>query len=324
MWPVMAAAAWHGGLAQTVRQRQQATGSPAERVPLSVRLDVFHTQREGERAVRREWQTAEAHGEKAEAVERARARVGRRGKDRRGFNRRLARAWQRAVAAFAVAEGRAQAWRRALAALAVFRPDGQLNDRTWAAAELHAVAAALPGPRWAKTRRMLHDERSLTFLDRLHEELAVAEPRPEVRAALVTCWRRRRTGTPPGKRAASAWEVVRPMLDRCVQRQLGAGGEEAYRRVGRVLRRVVRASSAVECVNRIVRMHQARHRHLTQPLLDLKRLYGNARPFVWGQRRKHSPYQLLGLDLPSYDPWMLVQMDLEELQQKLSTQGLAA
>lgn len=313
------------GLAQAARQRQQAAPSPGEAVPLRVRLDVFHTQREGERALRLEWQQAEAHWETAEAVERARARVGRRGHDRRGFNRRLARVWKRAVAAFEGAEACERAWRRAVAALAVFRPDGQLNDRTWAAAELQAAAAALPGPRWAKARRMLQDERSLTFLDRLHEDLAAAEPRPEVRAALVACWRRRPAAAPPGQpAAASAWDVLRPVLDGCVHQQLGAGGEEAYRRVARVLRRVVRASSAVECINSVVRMHQARHRHLTQPLLDLKRLYWNGRAFVSGQRRQRCPYQLLGLLLPSYDPWTLLQMDPEQLQQKLSTRRLAA
>jgi hypothetical protein len=37
----------------------------------------------------------------------------------------------------------------------------------------------------------------------------------------------------------------------------------AYQRVSRV-RRVVRASSAVEGVNSVVRRHQARHRNLSQ------------------------------------------------------------
>jgi hypothetical protein len=87
---------------------------------------------------------------------------------------------------------------------------------------------------------------------------------------------------------------------------------------------VVRASSAVECVNSVVRMHQARHRKLTQPLLDLKRLYWNSRAFVGGRRRKRCPYEHLGLALPSYDPWTLLQMDPRDLEQQLSTSRLAA
>jgi len=40
-------------------------------------------------------------------------------------------------------------------------------------------------------------------------------------------------------------------------------------RVSGVLRQTVRASSAVECMNSVLRMHQSRHRTLTQGLLDL-------------------------------------------------------
>jgi hypothetical protein len=48
--------------------------------------------------------------------------------------------------------------------------------------------------------------------------------------------------------------------------------QQAYARVEEMPDRVVRASSAVECVNSVVRMHPARHRHVSQSLLDLKRL----------------------------------------------------
>jgi hypothetical protein len=328
-WPHVRDVAADGGsglerglkLAAAQRRQQAAAGGPPA-VPLHVRLDVFHTRREGERALRLDWQQAEALWEAAEHVERAQARVGRRGHDRRGFNRRWARVWRRAVAAFHEVEARERAWQRALAALGIFRPDGQLNDRAWAAAELRAATAALPGSRWAKTRRLLRDSRSLTFLDRLHEDLALAAPHPPARAALVACWRRRqaRRAAPAGS-AAPAGEVVRPLIDGQILRQ--AGGEEAYRKVARVLHRVVRASSAVECVNSVVRMHQARHRKLTQPLLDLKRLYWNGRAFVAGRRRGRCPYQHLGLKLPSYDPWTLLQMDPKDLEQQLSTSRLA-
>jgi hypothetical protein len=109
-----------------------------------------------------------------------------------------------------------------------------------------------------------------------------------------------------------------------VRAQLGEGWEESYRRVSRVLRGVVRASSAVECVNSVVRMHQARHRNLSQELLDLKRLYFNGRAFREGQRQRRCPYQLLGLKLPTYDPWALLQLDPAQLEQLLSTPELAA
>jgi hypothetical protein len=79
----------------------------------------------------------------------------------------------------------------------------------------------------------------------------------------------------------------------------GEGGAVALRLVRGVLRRAYRASSAVEGLNSVVRMHPGRHRRLTQGLLDLKRLSWNCRPFRTGQRKKHTPYGLLGLKLPT-------------------------
>ena len=70
----------------------------------------------------------------------------------------------------------------------------------------------------------------------------------------------------------------------------------------------------------VVRMHQGRHRHVSQEMLDLKRLYWNCRVFREGKRKKRSPYELLGLKLPTSDWWQLLQMDPQELEQELSTQ----
>ena len=80
------------------------------------------------------------------------------------------------------------------------------------------------------------------------------------------------------------------------------------------------ASSAVEGVNSVVRMHQGRHRHVSQEMLDLKRLYWHCRVFREGKRKGRSPYELLGLKLPTSDWWHLLQMDPQELEQKLLTQ----
>src|SRR5947209_15000267 len=95
---------------------------------------------------------------------------------------------------------------------------------------------------------------------------------------------------------------------------------EDYVKVDELLRQGVRASSAVKGVNSVVRMHQGRHRHVSQGMLDLKRLYWNCRVFCEGKRKGSRPYDLLGLPLPTSDWWQLLQMDPEELEQKLSTQ----
>jgi len=298
---------------------------PAPAVPLRVRLDVFHIQREGSKALRTEWSRAEEAWEEAEQVTRAKTRFDRGGTDRRQFKKdKVAKAWAPAETAFHEAERKERAWQQAVAALAIFRPDGRLNQRAGAAAELQTATAALTGQRWAKTKRMLRDPRALTFLDRLHEDLATAEACPERREALVALWQWRRGAKAAPGETKSAWAELKPRWQAWVAQRLGPGWEEGYRRVSQVLRRVVRASSAVECVNSVVRMHQARHRNLSQDLIDLKRLYWNTRSFVAGKRKGRCPYQHLGLALPTYDPWSMLQMDGEELKQKVSSSGLAA
>jgi hypothetical protein len=313
------------GLRLTAGKRQeQARHAQGETVALRVRLDLFHIRRDGARVLRLLWAQAEARWEEAEHLDRAKARFDRSGGDGRHFKQNtLSKAWAVAVAAFELAQQQEQAWARAVAALQVFRPDGPLNDRAWAESELCAAAAVLSGPRWAKVRRMLLDPRALTFLERLHEELAAVEPCPERREALAALWRWQRERRSEA-RGATAQAVLAEVWPALVRRCLGENWETAYRRVSRVLRRVVRASSAVECVNSVVRMHQARHRRLTQELLDLKRLYWNCRSFVGGKRRGACPYAHLGLKLPTYDPWVLLQMEPKELEQQLSSSRLAA
>jgi hypothetical protein len=88
-----------------------------------------------------------------------------------------------------------------------------------------------------------------------------------------------------------------------------------------VLRGVWRASSLVECVNSVARMQQARHRKITQGLLDLKRLYWNLRRFRTGVRKDQTPYGLLGLNVPDLSFWEFLKLTPEELRQKRSAIG---
>jgi hypothetical protein len=311
----------HLGLELAERKRQEAGPVP----PREVNLDNFHIQREGRRALRRDWQEAEAVWVKAEEADRAVARARRQGQDLRRVVHTARAAWEKAAQALAAVERREAAWRRAVAALRLFRPDGRLNDRAWAAAEVAAAVQELPGSRWQRACRMLQNRRALTFLDRLHRELAEAEPRAELRAACAALWRLRHgtvRGCGPKPQGAAA--AVAACVQGVVCQKLDPAWQESYRRVARVLGRTVRASSVVECMNSVLRMHQARHRKLTQGLLDLKRLYWNCRRFAAGKRRQRCPYEHLGLKLPTYEPWELLQMDPDELAQKLSTSKVAA
>ena len=100
---------------------------------------------------------------------------------------------------------------------------------------------------------------------------------------------------------------------------------QAVAAVKDIIRRAYRASSLVECINSVLRMHQAGHRRMTQGLLDLKRLYWNCHRFSSGRRRKTTPYEPLGLFLPEgFRWWDLLKLTPEQLKDKLSTAKAAA
>jgi hypothetical protein len=304
------------GLADFHKQRKNAGNS----IPLEVSLDVFHTKQEAQRVLRKLWNRMESRWARAEEADRQVERAWRHGGDRRGFGGAAARAWKKVERLMERYDRAERAWKRIEAALELFRPDGRLNDRAWAAGEIAAAVKELDGAEWGKLRRALADRRSLTFLDRMHRQLTAAEPRAELREALLRRWWLRwqsamvATDAPGGGRWLAAALV---QTEYC--RKLAANWEESYRRVAAVLRHTVRASSAVECMNSVLRMHQGRHRTVTQPMLDLKRLYWNCRPFKSGKRQGCCPYELLGLRLPTTDWWQLLHAAPADSTQELSS-----
>jgi hypothetical protein len=309
------------GLKLTLEQRQQAKSS----VPLATNLDNFHIQQEGYKAMRRQWQETEKQWQEAERAERALATKKQQGQDARGVAAQATAAWQRAEKAYWEAERREAALQRVAAALRLFRVDGQVNDREAARRQIEAAVQELPGARWAKFCRMALDPRALTFLDRLQGPLQEAEPRPAVREAVLSLWQARHpwwAGQAGSRRVQR--DAVLVAVRTLVCQKVANDWQASYLRVSAVLRRTVRASSVVECMNSVVRMHQGRHRGLSQGLIDLKRLYWNCREFAEGKRKEQCPYEHLGLRLPTYDWWELLQMSPDELEQKLSSTKLAA
>jgi hypothetical protein len=292
--------------------QQDRRDHPGESVPLETGLDVFHTKQEAQRVLKRLWNRLERLWEQAEAASRADDRARRQGLDGRGPARAARLAWTKAEAAFRRYEQAETAWRQAEPALGVFRPDGQLNDRSWAQAQIAAAWPGLAGPEWSKVRGFLTAEAALTFLDRLHRELGELGLAAELVEALVGLWwlrrQRVRCGNP---QARGGYGVVAPLVQQLLCQQLDPKWRASYRVVAAVLSRTVRASSAVECMNSVLRMHQSRHRTLTQEMLDLKRLYWNTRVFRGGKRKGRCPYEHLGLALPHSDFWGLLQDELK-------------
>jgi hypothetical protein len=288
-----------------VRRERQEEGKPS----LESGLDVFHTTYEARRVLRRSWDRTERLWEQAEVASRRVKESQRQGKDARGLASVSSLAWKQAEAAFAEYERSEAGWEMAHGALAVFRPEGCLNDRAWATEQIGLALPLLSGPEWSKVRSLLQAEGALTFLDRLHRQLGEAVAVDAMRTELVRLWwlRRRRPRANLTGSVAGASHVAH-LVHEVLCQKMDPKWRESYRAVSRVLRGTVRASSAVECMNSVLRMHQSRHRTVSQGLLDLKRLYWNCREFREGKRRQHSPYELLGLKLPSYRFWDLLGM----------------
>jgi hypothetical protein len=305
------------GIAAAVSQRAAARRADPAAPPLEHGLDVFHTTMEARRILARHWRRAEAAWENAEGADGELAEAKRQGRDARGPARAAGVAWRRAIAAFEEAQRLESAWGRAAAALELFDADGRLNDRARASAAIAAALKDLTGSEWSKVRNFLTDPRSLAFLDRMHRRLEAAEPRSEWREAMAWRWWLRNGRVGPSDPLTECLRGV------ARGRELDERERASYERVAAVLGDTVRASSAVECMNSVLRMQQARHRRMTQPMLDLKRLYWNCRPFRSGPRKDACPYQALGLELPTSSFWELLHADPVQLTQQLSTQGKA-
>ena len=303
------------GIGAAVAWRAKAREIDPSALALTHGLDVFHTAMEAKRVLAQHWRRAEAAWELAEVAAAEVAAAKQQGIDARGAAVAARAPWAGAIERFEQAERLELAWDRAHAALDLFTPDGRLNDRDRATAEITEALRDLTGPDWSKVRNFLNDPRSLAFLDRMHDRLETAEPRPDWREALAWRWWLCHRRPKPSDALTK--------LVRAVGREVTLSEPEqaAYARVAAVLEDTFRASSAVECMNSVLRMHQSRHRRMTQPMLDLKRLYWNTRPFRSGPRKDVCPYQRLGLKLPTYDFWELLQSDPKQLTQQLSTTG---
>jgi hypothetical protein len=305
-------------LANEARSQAQESESDTPN-PITMGLDVFHTEREFERVLQRLWNRVEHQIESAVKVDAKLTQAKRRGQDPRGMAGHAGRAWRKAERLFDEAVQAQEAVEQIKATLSWFDASGHLYDREQAQGQLDEASSKLQGESWSKAKRMLKDARTLSHVDRLHEQLGLAVAQPLLREALTHLWYLSRWMR-QSEGEARVWleEVV--VLEQIRCGRLCADWRESYMKVDELLRQAVRASSAVEGVNSVVRMHQGRHRHVSQEMLDLKRLYWNCRVFREGKRKKRSPYELLGLNLPTSDWWQLLQMDPQELEQKLSTQ----
>ena len=305
------------GIAKAVADLAHEPGRVPQQPRLEQGLDLFHTVYQAQKLLSQSWRGADTAWKKAEAADEALRQVRCQGQNALQATHRARSAWTRAERAFHRSDATQRAWALARSAFEVFDERGNFNTRRRAESILAEALPGLPEATWKRVRNALLDRRGLAFLDRMHRQLEAAEPRADWRAALAWRWWLGRAG----RSGVDAHEAVVRSLGRFGT--LSVSEAESFAGVSAVLDRVCRASSVVECLNSVLRMQQGRHRRMTQAMLDLKRLYWNCRPSRTGPRRGTSPYQRLGLTLPTSDFWKLLQTSPEQLMEELSAPKVA-
>jgi hypothetical protein len=257
----------------------------------------------------------------AEAVQKELDERARQGQSCAGIATRASHAWKKAEQAMDTWQEREQAWQKIKQALQLFTADGEGNTRQRAEAVLAETLPQLPDSDFAKAKRQLQQPEMLNYMDRVQEKIAALPYADEVKQAAVRQeGLRRRPEARQGEGTAAAARRGVLLMAAVVLSKAGDEGLQAAAAIKEILRRAYRASSLVECINSVLRMHQAGHRRMTQELLDLKRLYWNCHTFEAGRRRKTCPYERLGVPWPPGLPWWdVLKLTPEQLRDKLST-----
>jgi hypothetical protein len=305
-----------------VNERRQAQGQTA----LVDQGDHFHALRGGGVGLRKLEAAARQALDRVEAAEKALREAQRQGRKLTGPTLRLRAALGRAEAALDAWSAGEQTWQQAKAALQLVTPAGALNTPARAAAVLADTLPRLPDEGFGKVKRLLQQPEMLRYLEHVERQLAALPYPEEVTQAAVrqACLRRRpELLRGEGTQAAALRGIL--LLGAVLLGKAGAAGPQAVAAVQDIFRRAYRASSLVECINSVLRMQQARHRKMTQGLLDLKRLSWNGHTFRTGRRRKTTPYQRLGVPWPEgLRWWEVLKLTPEQLREKLSTAKMAA
>jgi hypothetical protein len=309
----------HRGLSEVNAQRKQA--GKAEVVE---QLDHFHSLWGGGVALAGLEKKTRGALNQAEQLQGQLDRRRRYGQSIQGLSNRVSAAWAKAERLMDEWTRCARLWQQIKEALPLVTPEGGLNTRARAEAILNTALPQLPEA-FAKSENLLRRKQVLAYLDRVEQRLEKLDVPPEIRDAAVrqeTLRQRPELWRDDGVSAAA----MRGVLFACavVLHHAGAVGQQAVVQVRSIFRESWRASSLVECINSVVRMQQARHRKLTQGLLDLKRLHWNCHVFRTGRRRGTNPYQRLGLPWPIDNWWALLKTPPEQLRQRMSVLRVAA
>jgi len=303
-----------------VHEQRQAEGKSL----LTDQGDHFHALRHGGVGMNKTQRQASKALAQAEAAQKELDECARQGQSRAGIATRVSHAWKKAEEAFDTWQERERLWQKTKQALQLVTADGALNTRQQAEGVLAETLPQLPDSDFAKAKRQLQKPEMLNYLDRVQAKMAALPFTEEVKQAAVRqeALRRRPEALQGETQKAAALRGV--LLVCAVVLSKADEGFQAVAAVRDIFRRAYRASSLVECINSVLRMHQAGHRRMTQGLLDLKRLYWNCHRFSAGRRRKTTPYERLGVPWPPGLPWWeVLKLTPEQLRDKLSTANVA-
>src|SRR5262252_4941123 len=170
-------------LANAARCTQGEAAETISSPAMTMGLDVFHTQRELERVLQRQWKHAERQLEMASQADAKVARYKRQGRDPRRVSGVAGRAWRKAERLFDQAGNAPETVHQIAAALSWFDAKGRLAGRQTAQAQRDAASPQLQGDGWSKVKRLLRDERTLRHVDRLRAHLTSAVSEPVLRDA---------------------------------------------------------------------------------------------------------------------------------------------
>jgi cell division protein FtsB len=287
--------------------------------------DHFHALWTGGVGLRRAEKRASIALAQAEEAQKALNDCAQQGQKQTGPAVRASHAWKKAEKAMDAWQDIERAWQQTKDALLLITPEGQLNTRVRAEAVLAQTLPQLPDSDFAKSKRQLQRPEMLNYLDRVQQKLQELPFPEEVKQAAVRQEALRRRPELLHAETPKAAALRGVMLVCAVVLSKAAAGQQAVAAVREIFRRAYRASSLVECINSVLRMHQAQHRNMTQGLLDLKRLYWNCHTFRTGRRHATTPYQRLGIPWPEGMRWWdVLKLTPEQLREKLSTTKMAA
>jgi hypothetical protein len=299
-----------------VSAERQAQGKP----PLVDKGDHFHALRGGSVGLHKDEIQVGKVLAQAETAQKELEECRRQGTSEHKATMHALAAWRRAEKAMDTWCEHERFWQTTKEALRLFTPEGELNTRQHAEAVLAETLPQLPDA-FAKARRQLQKPVMLNYLDHVQQQLAALPFPEEIKDAAVRQeGLRRRPELLKGEGTQAA--ALRGVLLACavVLAKAEEVGQKTQTAVRDIIRRAYRASSLVECINSVLRMQQARHRKMTQNLLDLKRLHWNSHTFRTGRRRGTTPYQRLGVPWPEGLRWWdLLKWTPERLRQELST-----